>query len=593
MSETEPRRKRITKARMRYEKRKNRREAMVELRDESASKLKNVAPDNLQLPKSVQTAWTILTDTLWHLVYRTAALKIVGGLVLVIVGLFLLSLLFSSNIGPGVSSLGVALGGQSIEEAETSLLTAWNQETRITITLDGKNFASVRPRDIGLELDTFATAEAAKEAGLRGLFFGHSVEPIIAANYATAQQYLLNITDDVYIPPFEAHYSWDAAAQQVIGVAGTPSRELDIAATTLSITDDPLQLVRRGRLALVTTARQPQVVDPSPYLEEAQAFVTSGFTIAGYDPFKNEFEKWRTTPEEMTRWLVAGTTGLRVDTRNTERFVEGVNQILRRGDDPRYINEQDISESIQNALDNQIVEVEARIRYLQQEYTMSYGDTGFGIAFATGIPFRLINEANPNIKWEAMSPGDTIVLPSRDEVLPVEPVSHKRIVVDLDRRWMVAYENNEQVFAWRISVGRPDAPTSPGVFQILDKNEKASGGSFALCDTRGCDQWVMDYFMSIYEVAPGLTNGFHGAVLLPNGAYLNGGSAQTASTYGCVMADNAEAQQLYEWADVGTMVELISYRSGFTPESTLAQQAMEYIDIQTGTSAMLYGVFPA
>jgi hypothetical protein len=45
-----------------------------------------------------------------------------------------------------------------------------------------------------------------------------------------------------------------------------------------------------------------------------------------------------------------------------------------------------------------------------------------------------------------------------------------------------------------------------------------------------------------------------------------------------VMADNGMAQQLYEWSDVGTMVEIVS--DEFAPESELARQAIEFMDVQ-------------
>ena len=579
------RRKRNNKARERYQKRKDRREAMVTARDESVSKLTEIAPKGV--PNSVHIVWDVVRDTVWHLVYRTSALKIGGALIAIIAVLFTLRLVLSDDIKPFVSSMSVPLGGLSIEEAEAALLQEWNDTVEIRVMLGDATYETVRPSVIGLRLDAFATAEAAKEAGFSGIPFGTTVEPIIIGDYGTAQTYLLNVNDEVYIPPYEAHYTWDEASQRVVGVEGTPSRELDIAASAQHISEESSRVVRSERFELVTFATAPQVVDPSPYLLDAQAFIDSQFTISGYDPFTNDSERWRTTPDEMARWLVAGTNGLRIDARDMERFVEGVNIILGNSEKPRYIDENEVARKIETALNTKASEVATRIRYRQREYTVSFGDTGFGIGASEGLPFRLINEQNPNIEWNSLSNGDTIVLPSRDAVLPMEPIATKRIVVDLDRRWLVAYEDGQEVFNWAISIGRPNAPTSPGIFQILDKNEKAGGSSFALCTNNGCGQWVMDYFMSIYEVAPGLTNGFHGAVLLPNGSYLDGGSNQTASTFGCVMSDNQQALMLFEWAEVGTIVEIVSYRQGFEPESDIGRDAMELIGVLSGQSVQI------
>ena len=85
----------------------------------------------------------------------------------------------------------------------------------------------------------------------------------------------------------------------------------------------------------------------------------------------------------------------------------------------------------------------------------------------------------------------------------------------------------------------------------------------------------MAWFMGVYEVVPGLMNGFHGAVLLPNGGYLGGGGVYEPTTFGCIMSVDKWARQLYEWAEIGTMVEIISEE--FAPESELAKYAKEYI----------------
>jgi hypothetical protein len=77
--------------------------------------------------------------------------------------------------------------------------------------------------------------------------------------------------------------------------------------------------------------------------------------------------------------------------------------------------------------------------------------------------------------------------------------------------------------------------------------------------------------MGIYEVVPGLMNGFHGAVLLPNGAYLGGGNVGSPFTFGCVMSQDDQARLLYDWAEEGTIVEIIS--SDYPPQSELARRA--------------------
>jgi hypothetical protein len=59
--------------------------------------------------------------------------------------------------------------------------------------------------------------------------------------------------------------------------------------------------------------------------------------------------------------------------------------------------------------------------------------------------------------------------------------------------------------------------------------------------------------------------------LLPNGRYLGGGSVGAPFTFGCVMSRDDEAKQLYDWAQTGTVVEIVS--SEFAPQSQLARTA--------------------
>ncbi len=129
------------------------------------------------------------------------------------------------------------------------------------------------------------------------------------------------------------------------------------------------------------------------------------------------------------------------------------------------------------------------------------------------------------------------------------------------------------MFHWEISSGVQDAPTSPGIYQILSHERVALGSSYSLCSESGCGQWEMNWFMGIYEVRPGLMNGFHGAVELPDGRYLGGGNVGRPYTFGCIMSREEQGRTLYEWAENGTIVEIIS--DEFEPESDLGRRALE------------------
>jgi lipoprotein-anchoring transpeptidase ErfK/SrfK len=148
-------------------------------------------------------------------------------------------------------------------------------------------------------------------------------------------------------------------------------------------------------------------------------------------------------------------------------------------------------------------------------------------------------------------------------------VPNKRIIVNLDTFTLVAYENGQEKFKWKVSSGLDTAPTAPGIYQILNHDELAVGSGVELCGNNGCGQWEMYWFMGIYQISPGLINGFHGAVKLPNGDHQRNVGGR--DTYGCIMSEDSNAKMLYDWAEDGTIVEIIS--NEFEPQSALGRQA--------------------
>jgi len=564
---------RLNQARSRQANRYRRQQAFVTLKDETT----RISDSMPRVPNErVQRAVLFAQDAWWYIRNRTPVLR-VGGAIFALTMLFvILSLVLSPNIGPNIWALGLPLAGKATADAELALMSAWQSDIKIKVNLGSSVFGEVSPEEIGLRIDAAEMVKNAKASGLSGLPFGANIDPLVRVDDGTAQRYLLSIVDSVYIAPYEAGYAWQNGG--LVGMKGTPSRELNIALTLERIKQSPRLMVQTGQLDLVTEATPPSVTDPTPYLAQAEAFVNSGFKMVGYDPFRNEYSPWATTQEEMTRWLAAGPNSLTVRPDSVKAFALAINQRLNTPEAPRYLNTLEVIQSVGDAVATGQIEAQLRVRYLPLSYEIASGDRGYTIARKTGMPFNLIDTANPGLDWNQLTVGQVVNLPSPDELLPILPVASKRIVVDLDRLWMVVFENGEVIRSSPISIGRDEAPTHPGVYQILTHNDIAYGSSFSLCTagTSDCGQWEMNWFMGIYEVVPGLMNGFHGNVVLPNGALLGGGGgAQSATTFGCVMSDEEAAKFLYDWAEQGTMVEILS--RDYPPRSELGQRAYDMI----------------
>ncbi|MCY3864077.1 MAG: L,D-transpeptidase family protein [Chloroflexi bacterium] len=499
--------------------------------------------------------------------------KLTALVAMVVVVFFVSNFLMAGRIFPNVYAMGVAVGEMTPEEAETALRQHWDFDVRIDITVDGQVLKQARPDELGLSIDLSSMANAARAAGLAGIPFGINIEPQLTVSHSRAQSLLLDFTEAVYVQQYEAGYRWSGG--RLIAVPGRRGRHLDVTESLRLLKENAANVVSQSRLELQTIPLNPTVFDSSPFLGQAIIFLQDGVRISGYDPFKDHILSFAVDRLQVAEWLTAGENGLSVRENAFRQFVDRQNLELVKGG--RYIDELQATSSLQEALVSGTTDITLRLNYLPEPYSVAKKDTGFLIGRKEGIPYELIRDANPTVNWNALVVGQEIQIPSRDVLLPRDPVPHKRIIVDLDSQWLVAFENNDLLFSWGISSGREEAPTYPGVFQILTHNPKSFGSSYALCSDLGtnCNQWEMFWFMGIYEVVPGLMNGFHGAVLLPNGNLLGGGYTYEPTTFGCIMSLNRRAKELYDWAETGTVVEIVSEE--FAPESDLARLALEYI----------------
>ena len=509
----------------------------------------------------------------WLFSSRSPVAKLTAVVTASVLLFFIGSYALSHRIFPNVYAMGLPVGELTPAEAEAAIHQHWDADLSIEIRVDGERIDRVSPDELGLTVDAAAMVDAAKAAGLAGIPFGYKIEPSVTVSHSRAQSLLLDLTESIYLQQYEAGYKWSGG--RLVTVPGRRGRHLDIKASLERLKADAATVAEQGVFDLKTIPLNPTVADSSPFLDAALVFLESGIRLRAYDPFKNEMVSYTIDQQLAAEWLIAGENGLAVRADTFGEFITQENEKLVRGG--RYLDKLLATSKLQDALTRGEPDVTLRLNYLPMEYEIVRKDTGFRVGRKRGIPFELIRDANPTINWNSLIVGQTVQIPSRDVMIPADPISSKRIIVDLEAQWLVGFENGELLFDWGISSGREEAPTYPGIFQILTHNEKAFGGSYALCNEAltNCNQWEMAWFMGIYEVVPGLMNGFHGAVLLPNGNYLGGGGVYEPSTFGCIMSVEGRARELYEWAEKGTMVEIIS--DEFAPESDLARFAKEYI----------------
>ncbi|MDX2161186.1 MAG: L,D-transpeptidase family protein [bacterium] len=517
-----------------------------------------------------ERAVLVARDGVWYARNNPRLLfSVIGALVLVF-ALWTLFHIGGSRLFPGVSTMGLSMGSLTTEEAIAALQTYWNRDLRITLR-DQERTWEVTPAEFGLRLNARATVEDMREVGMAGIPFGFNVLPTVEMDVLTTQNKLLDLSEQAQIQPYNAGYRWEGDI--LVGVEGTDGRFLDVSGTLNALQEDLPFIVSARTMDMLMTTIPPEVVDPEPFMDDVRALVANTFVLNGYDPFTNDTWAWATDRTTFINWLEAGTESLTLREEAFAPFVAQQTEVLQRDSPLRYLEPTETITAVRDAIRTRQSTVNLRVRYQPTTYEVQPGDSGYRIAERTGVPFFAVLDANFGNDLSELYPGQVINLPSRDMTLPAPILANKRIVVDIDTQSMVAFEGNNVVFAWLISTGMSYAPTSPGVYQILSHVDLATGSSYELCTADTCGTWDMYWFMGIYEVVPGLVNGFHGAVVLPNGSYLGGGNVGRPFTYGCVMSENGNAELLYYWAEEGTLVEIIS--STYPPQSDLARRVRD------------------
>lgn len=185
-------------------------------------------------------------------------------------------------------------------------------------------------------------------------------------------------------------------------------------------------------------------------------------------------------------------------------------------------------------------------------YTVQRGDYLSAIAQRFGVTTAAIAAANNLANPSLIYAGQVLVIPGADGGLPAPaPIpsgGSQRILVDISEQRMYVYQDGALLWSFIVSTGEPGRDTRPGNYSVLNKIPNAYGATWNI--------W-MPHWLGIYW-AGYLQNGIHALPILSGGGRLWDGYLGTRVSYGCVILGIADAQTLYEWANVGTPVDIQS-----------------------------------
>jgi lipoprotein-anchoring transpeptidase ErfK/SrfK len=200
----------------------------------------------------------------------------------------------------------------------------------------------------------------------------------------------------------------------------------------------------------------------------------------------------------------------------------------------------------------------------QLSYTVQQGDTLSGIARAYGLTVEELIEANDITDPDLLYVGWTLTIPDgspgaatwpqepgspaptevSDQPSPIpapaspEGIDEERwIDVDLSDQRLTAYEGDTPVHSFLVSSGLPATPTPVGQFRIWIK--------LRYDDMAGADYYIKDVpFVMYFHEGYGL----HGVTWHGNFGH--------PMSHGCVNLPTAEAEWLFGFADIGTLVNI-------------------------------------
>ena len=462
----------------------------------------------------------------------------------------------SGRIVPGVSVGPDRLGGLTVEEAAVHIHTTWNMQRSLQVN-DQFQVRTVPPAELGLSVDAYHTALSAYAVGhgqgllveisqtLGALIESPAILPIVSLDRSVASTYLQAISNQITLEAQNATIRLEG--DQLVAVPSQLGYTVNLEESLSSLESQAAAVYISGQFSLALKPLAPRILDAGPALAQAESLLSSPFGIQAYDPITNEHFDWVVDRPILVGWLriepdgEGSQLGLQPD-----KITTSLDQFASQLGDGRFLDPTSASHQVADAFLARTAPV-LIVRHPPTTFTIQSGDTLLKIAWRTGFPFWMILQANPGLNPDLLVAGQTLNLPSKDDLLPYPVIPNKRIVISISRQHLWAYQDGNLWEDHKISTGVDKSPTQPGIFQVQTHDPSAYASVWDL---------TMPNFLGIYEAWPGFMNGIHGLPTLSNGRVLWGNILGKPASYGCIIMDLKPAERLYNWAENGVVVEI-------------------------------------
>jgi len=482
---------------------------------------------------------------------------------------------YNGRIYPGVSVHDVDVGGLTVEEATAVLVESLPDPAAQVIELRaGGHVWQLNWADAGQDYDYAGTAKAAYQVARQGPWYeqiqpawhvrlrGHRIEPsIVPADPAQVVVALERVAPAVFVPPVDAQLRIGPGG--IDPFPGQPGRALDVEASTAQVLQalalPPEAGGPGGVVELVTMAVPPRLSEPEPAHTLARSLLAQPFTLVADDPLTDYRAGFAAPPERVATWLRAvpeyapdtARMALEVGEAAVQAWLDEI--ALQLGPEQLL----DVAETLTRtvaALTAGEHQAQSHIRHPESTYVVQPGDAFFDIAYSYGFPQWRLEGANPDVAPDALAVGMELVIPSIDVLFPHPLVPGRRIDISLPEQRLRAYEDGQLIYDFVCSSGMTSTPTIAGQFQVLFKERSAYASRWGL---------EMPYFIAVYQEGPDFSNGIHELPITSYGERLWAGVLGWPASYGCIILNVGDAEALYNWAPVGTLVRIV----GVAPET--------------------------
>jgi lipoprotein-anchoring transpeptidase ErfK/SrfK len=465
-----------------------------------------------------------------------------------------------SRILPRVQVGDTRLGGMQAYDAAVHLNKSWNMERNIVVgaVVAGEiRTWNLSPQDLGLSVDPIITAQHAMDVGhgqnlfaefdqyIKSLIRGWQVDPVVIYDPEAAQAGLEALVAQTSVPPRDATFYLEG--DTLVAVPGVPGTAIDVEKSAARLAADPTSVLLDGYLLLEMKAVQPNITDVSAAMAATQRLLDTQVNISAYDPISDEHFNWQVPQETVRTWVTMeseqGTAQAGID---EEQVLAYLNTLSDELGDQRYLATPEQSSQLAEHVETG-QPIELTVKHKATTYVVQPGDTLLKLSWQLGIPFWMILEANSDLDANNLPAGQTINIPSKDDLLPLQVIPNKRIVISISQQRLWVYQDGALIAEHVISTGVDRSPTQPGVFQVQTHEPNAYASVWDL---------YMPNFLGIYEAWPGFMNGLHGLPTLSSGRQLWRDILGSPASYGCIILDIPASEFLFTWAENGVVVEI-------------------------------------